>query len=165
MKFRYFLLIFWFMVVAGCANIHITSKDSHREEPVSNIRMNDLNQASEQIICLDKGERIPLKMSMDSDVFELSQGDVHIVLKQKVYLKLQIPELPDGSKMTEKEKQAFLTNIRIYLSPDAQNWESYKDLKALENLFGIKGGSFSLGMGVTRQEGVNVYLNLRTTSI
>jgi len=53
----------------------------------------------------------------------------------------------------------------IYLSSDAKRWAPYTDIKVVEQVFGIRGGSVSFGMGVTKVEGIKIFLNLKTNSI
>jgi hypothetical protein len=67
--------------------------------------------------------------------------------------------------MSENEKQMFLKNILIYLSPDAKRWIPYTDISATEKAFGIKGGSISFGMGITKQDGINIFLNAKTNKM
>ena len=64
--------------------------------------------------------------------------------------------------MSKNEKQMFLKNIMIYLSADAKRWVPYTDIRAVEKAFGIKGGSISFGMGITKQDGINIFLNTKT---
>jgi hypothetical protein len=64
--------------------------------------------------------------------------------------------------MSEKERQMFLRNIMIYLSPDANKWIPYMDISAAAKAFGIKNGSISFGMGITKHEAINIFLNVKT---
>jgi len=53
----------------------------------------------------------------------------------------------------------------IYLSPDAKSWVPYTDIKAVKKVFGMQGGSVSFGMGITKEDGLRIFLNARTTKI
>ena len=64
--------------------------------------------------------------------------------------------------MSEADKQKFIKEFMIYLSSDAKRWAPYTDIKAVEQVFGIKGGSFSFGMGISKEDGIRMSLNAKT---
>ena len=66
--------------------------------------------------------------------------------------------------MSEKNRKNILRNIMIFLSTDAKNWAPYTDIHAVKQLFGLQGGSFSVGMGVTKEEGLKIQLHAATIS-
>ena len=78
--------------------------------------------------------------------------------------------MPEGiysesiKKMSDINKQKFFKNFMIYLSPDVKRWALYTDIKAVKNLFGMQGGSVSVGMGITKQDGLRIFLNVKTTT-
>jgi hypothetical protein len=53
----------------------------------------------------------------------------------------------------------------IYLSSDAKSWAPYTDIKAAKKVFGIQGGSVSFGMGMTKEDGIRIFLNAKTTKM
>jgi len=95
-------------------------------------------------------------------------GYFNLILKQKVYFRLRIPEginVENKSALSEEDKQIFFKNFMIYLSSDAKSWAPYTDIKAVKKVFGIQGGSVSFGMGITKQDGLSIYLNVKTTKM
>ena len=56
----------------------------------------------------------------------------------------------------------ILRNILIYLSADAEDWIPYTDISAAAKAFGIKGGSISFGMGISEQNAIDIFLNVKT---
>jgi len=81
---------------------------------------------------------------------------------------LRIPEdinAENNTKISEENKQEFFKNFMIYLSSDAKSWVPYTDIKAVKKVFGIQGGSVSFGMGITKEDGLRIFLNAKTTKI
>jgi hypothetical protein len=104
-------------------------------------------------------------MTLDSELVDLADWKCDLVLMQKMYFRLKMPEDINAKQkmsMSENEKRMFLKSIMIYLSADAKRWVLYTDLRAAEKAFGIKGGAISFGMGITKQDGINIFLNAKT---
>lgn len=100
-------------------------------------------------------------VNLDSELLDIVNEEINLVLKQKVYFRLRLPEgitAEKQSAMSEEDKQ----KIMIYLSSDAKRWAPYIDIKAVEQVFGIKGGSVSFGMGITKEDGIRIFLNAKT---
>lgn len=153
-------------VIAGCAGPRIFVQDFSAEQIIHYSQMKNIENVSDYVVYLNEGDRIPLKMTLDSELLDIASEDIHLVLKQKVYFRLRMPEGIDAeneSAMTEEERQKFFGDFMIYLSPDAKTWAPYTDVKAVEQVFGIEGGSFSFGMGITKEDGIIAFLNARTT--
>ena len=107
-------------------------------------------------------------MSLDSEILDIANEQTNLILKQKVFFRLKIPEGIVSEKistMSEEDKQKLSKHSMLYLSPDAKRWAPYTDFKAIEQLFGVKGGSFSIGMGITKEDGIRMFLNAKTNSI
>ena len=104
---------------------------------------------------------------MDSELIDIANDEIPLVLKQKIYFRLKLPKGLDAgiiSSISEEEKKKHLMQSMIYLGPDAIKWAPYTDIKAVEQLFGIKGGSFSFGMGIAREDGLQLFVSLRTNN-
>ena len=128
--------------------------------------MKNIENMSNYIVYLNKGDKIPLKMTLDSQILDIPNEEINLILKQKVYFRLRIPDglnAENKAAMSEEDKQKFFKNFMIYLSSDAKRWAPYNDIKAVEQLFGIKGGSISFGMGITKEDGIKIFLNAKTT--
>ena len=104
-------------------------------------------------------------MTLDSEILDIANEEINLILKQKVYFRLSILEginTENNAAMSEDEKQKIIKNIKIYISPDTKKWALYTDIKAVEQVFGIKGGSMSFGMGITKEDGIRIFLNAKT---
>jgi t-SNARE complex subunit (syntaxin) len=168
MNLRLFAVLMMMTIVAGCAKPSIIVQEFKAEQIIHYRQMKDVENLSDYVVYLNKGEKIPVKMTLDSEILDLSNEEIELVLKQKVYFRLSMPEGMHAEKkmtMSEAEKQKFLKEIMIYLSLDAIKWAPYTDIKAVEQLFGIKGGSVSFGMGITKEDGLRIFLNLKTNRL
>jgi hypothetical protein len=165
MKYRFYAILIVFYIVIGCANQKIIHQEYKPEQKIHYSQMKNIENISDYAIYLDKGDKIPVKMTLDSELVDIADWKCDLILKQKVYFRLKMPEgIQDINTlpMSENEKQIFLRNILIYLSPDAEKWIPYKDISAAAKAFGIKGGSISFGMGITEQDAINIFLNVKT---
>jgi hypothetical protein len=164
-KNRIFAILAMVSIIIGCANQRIIYQEYKPEQKIHYSQMKNIENISDYAIYLDKGDKIPVKMTLDSELVDIADWECDLILKQKVYFRLKIPEgLQDINKlpMSKNEKQMFLKNILIYLSPDAEKWIHYTDISATAKAFGIKGGSISFGMGISKQDAINIFLNVKT---
>jgi hypothetical protein len=152
-------------IIVGCAKPGIIFQDFKTEQIIHYSQMKNIENISNYVVYLNKGYKIPLEMTLDSDVFDIANEEINLILKQKVYFRLRIPEGINAEKksaMSEADKQKFIKEFLIYLSSDAKRWAPYTDIKAVEQVFGIKGGSVSFGMGITKEDGIRIFLNAKT---
>lgn len=165
MKYRFFSMLIMITVIVGCAKPSIIYQEFKTEQIIHYSQLKDIENISNYVVYLNKGDEIPLKMSLDSEILEIANEEINLILKQKVYFRLIIPEgikADNNLAMSEEEKQRIIKNIKIYLSSDAKMWALYTDIKAVEQAFGIKGGSVSFGMGITKEHGIRIFLNAKT---
>jgi len=168
MNYRFFNMFMMMTIIVGCAKPSIFFQEFKPEQIIHYSQMKNIENISNYVVYLNKGDKIPLKMTLDSEVLDIANEEINLILKQKVYFRLRIPEginAENKSAMSEKDKQKFFKNFMIYLSSDAKRWAPYTDIKAVEQVFGIKGGSFSFGMGITKEDGIRIFLNAKTTRI
>ena len=168
MKYRFFNILMMLAIIVGCARPGIIFQDFETEQIIHYSQMKNIEKLSNYVVYIDKGEKVPIKMTLDSEILDIANEEINLILKQKVYFRLRIPEGLDAQNklaLSAVDKQKILKNIMIYLSSDAKRWAPYTDIKAVEQIFGIKGGSVSFGMGVTKVEGIKIFLNLKTNSI
>ena len=54
--------------------------------------MKDIENISSYVFYLNKGDKIPLKMTLNSELLDIANEEINLILKQKVYFRLRIPE-------------------------------------------------------------------------
>ena len=165
MNYKLFTILIVFFIVVGCANQRIIHQEYKPEQKIHYSQMKTIENISNYVFYLDEGDTIPLQLTLDSELVDIDDWKCDLLLKQKVYFRLEIPEgMQDINtlQMSENEMQMFLRNILIYLSADAEEWIPYTDIRAAAKAFGIKGGSISFGMGIMEQDAINIFLNVKT---
>ena len=154
-----------FILLVGCSKPQIITRQFKDEDIIHFSQMKNDNDIIDHVIYLNKGDKIPVEMKIESKLLEADKDKIHLVLKQKVYLRLVLPEgmiTKDISAMSEKEKQSLIERSMIFVSPDAKKWARYTEMKAIKQLFGISGGSFSIGFGITKEGGPQLKLTAIT---
>lgn len=165
MKYKFYTILVMVSIIIGCANQRIIHQEYKPEQKIHYSQMKNIENISNYAFYLDKGDKIPVRMTLDSDLVNIADWKCDLILKQKVYFRLKMPEginAINKLSINKNEKLMLLRNIMIYLSSDAEKWSPYTDIKTVEKVFGIKGGSISFGMGITKQDGINIYLNAKT---
>ena len=165
MKYRLFAILVMVSIIIGCANQRTVYHEYKPEQKTHYSQMKHIENISDYAFYLDKGDTIPVKMTVDSELADIADWNCDLVLKQKVYFRLKMPEGMNTTNelaMSENGKQKFLRNMMVYLSADAKRWVPYTDIHAAAKAFAIKGGSISFGMGITKQDGINIFLNAKT---
>ena len=155
-------------IMVSCAKSNIIVQSFKTEQIVHYSQITNNKNIFDYVVYLDKGDKIPVKMTIDSEILDIANEQTNLILKQKVYFRLRIPEGIDSeriSTMSEEDKQKLLKKSMLYISSDAKRWAPYTDFKAIEQLFGIKSGSFSIGMGMTKEDGVRMLLYAKTNRI
>jgi len=162
MKRSFSILLITITLIAGCTKPGIVFQDYEPEQMIHHSQMQNVENLSGCIVYLNAGDAIPVKMTLDSELFDITHEDIYLILKRKMFFRAIIPEgfdTEDLSVMSEQERQRFYKSFKIYLSSDSKRWAQYTDIKAIEQIFGIKGGAFSFGMGLTREEGLEIFLS------
>jgi hypothetical protein len=67
----------------------------------------------------------------------------------------------DISEMAESDNMRLFENHRIYVSSNATEWAPINDLGALKKIFDSKGGSLSLGIGMSPKSGISSHLEIK----
>ena len=167
MNCRLFMILMMLTIIVGCTKPSIIVQDFKTEQMIHYSQMKNMENLSNYVVYLNKGDKIPLKMTLDSEVLDIDNEEINLILKQKIYFRLRIPEgiyAENESTMSEEDKRRFYKNFMIYLSADAKSWAPYTDIKAVQQIFGITGGSISFGIGITKEEGMKIFLNAKTTN-
>ncbi len=149
MKYRFFSILVLVIAVAGCASQRIISQDFTPSDTVHYSNMDSVDDISEHVFYLDEGDRIGVRVSLDSGFLAIEDSTIDLVLRQKIYFRVKMPvSMKKGGllRMTEEEKRQLLKHFMVYLSADAKRWARYTDIKAVEELFGTAGGSSSLDL-------------------
>lgn len=166
MNYRLFILLMIMASITACAKPKMIVQDYKPEQIIHYSQIENVENISNYVVYLNKGEMIPISINFISELFNIADEEVHLMLKQKVYFRVQIPEdvhFENVGNMSEDEKSKFYQRLIIYISADAKNWAPYTDINAVKQLFGIEsGGSISFGMGVTREDGFRIFLNGKT---
>lgn len=175
------LLLVLFVSVFGCAQHHAVLKelDQTRVRPLSELKtVNDPRELNNWAGYLDEGESIPLKLSIESEWLGIRQDHVDLVCKKKIYFRLSVREdiskerlqrildfnTESLAKMTDAERAQLFQDVMLYLSDDAVHWAPFNNAKALKEVFAIKGGQFSAGVGMNETEGAWAALTVKTLS-
>lgn len=154
------LLLVAIAMSLGCSKSFVMPSDFQSLPMVHYSKIGEVEKVSNHILYLDKGDEIPIKMAIDSDLFDITTKKLNLVLKQRVYLRLLVPDLAGKNALSEKEKQNILKDIKIFLSLDRKNWAPYTDHDRIKDVFGIQKGYLSVGMGLTKNEGMSITFNL-----
>lgn len=165
MNYRFYSILMMIAIIFGCANQRIIYQEYKPEQKIHYSQMKNIENLSDYAIYLNKGDKIPVKMTLESELVDIADAKVDLILKQKVYFRLKMPEGINANNklsVSKDEQLMFLRYIMIYLSSDAKRWAPYTDINAVERAFGIKGGSISFGMGIMKQDGITIFLSAKT---
>ena len=165
------------VLILGCAQTGIVVKEFRPDHVVHVSAIQKLDAAADlddYVWYLDKGDTFPLELDLDSGILGVTEKKVTMVVKERVCFRVKMPqglsreqrsELENLSReqlsaMSDAEKENFYKDFMMYVSRDCVRWAPYNDLQALKDILGIRGGSLSLGMGMTRKDGVWSTLDL-----
>ncbi len=171
MKYRFFTGLIIMAVLIGCAKPNIINQRFDSKKIVHSSQTKNIDNLSDYAVYLDKGDTIPLKISLDSEILDVAEDAINLVLKKKIYVRTEVPDAlknDNASSMSEAEKNKYIKKIKFFISPDAIRWAQINDpefIEAVKQLFGIKGGSFAAGIGLSKEDGINAYLKAKINSI
>lgn len=175
---RKLMCLFMAIAAMGCSSSQILIRDHGADafRPLKELAQEPEGAFKRDCVAyLEADQAIPLRLSIDSDWLKLGQEQVTLVAKKRIYFWLALPEdaTPERlqsllkldaeqvARMSEKERAAALAGVSIYLSPDGVRWATPRDDAGLKELFELRGGSVSVGMGMNQKEGVWVSLALQ----
>jgi hypothetical protein len=167
------------LALTGCAAQKVLVKAANPEKMIhfSDLKGWDENKnLNGYVVYVDKGETIPLKISMESDFMDFKQHRIDLVAKQKLYFMIKMPEnltaaqmarlkqfsLQDFLKMNRQERSAFLKDYMLFVSKDAEHWAPLYGGRAYHEVLGFKKGLISFGMMAGTTDGLEANLNIRT---
>lgn len=172
------LLLIMLVLIFGCAQRPVVQKqfDQSQIRPLSELKTaNNLEDTTNLVGYLDQGDSIPLKLGIESQWLGLRQDHVDLVTKQRIYLRLALPEdmtqdrlkkilnldTEKLSALSETEQASLFKGVMLFLSPDAVNWAPLNNPTALKEVFDIKAGTLSAGMGMNETEGAWIALTVK----
>lgn len=176
---RYHLLLLLVLALAGCAKSSAVLRDPvapERIRPVTDFAtFTDPAQFADHVAMLEAGEKVPLKLHMENDWFGVEEEAIHLVVKKRVYMRLALPKdfppeklarllkLDDKSlaTLTPEQEADLFKGVTLLASPDAVNWAPVGDGQAVKDVFDIKSGKLSLGMGLVQSDGFWAVLTLK----
>lgn len=93
------------------------------------------------IIKVPKGTRVPLRLSLAVGLATLEPGNNQLRFDRDLLL--------------------YIYRDGLRISPDGNRWALIQDVKAIKQLFGLKGrGTFGVGFGVDKDKGAAVHLSV-----
>lgn len=166
-------------VLAGCSG-HKVSILTYPHENIVPMRLwKELDTAASlnnRVFYVDKGETIPLALSMESDFMAFKQERIDLVAKQRLYFRVRIPETLSASEVAEAnridaqtlsrwsddDKRDFFKKYMLYISKDAVHWAPISSIPALREVLGYRMGTVSFTMAAGSEHGVGASLVVRT---
>ncbi len=93
------------------------------------------------IVRVPKGTTVPLRLALDVSVVALEQGKNLIRFNRDVLI--------------------YISRGSLKISPDGRRWARIHDVKAMKELFGMKGrGTIGFGFGISKEKGAGFHLAL-----
>lgn len=155
----------------GCTKAQIIKKTFSPDQIIhisdfkARKNVEDINNT---VAYIEKGDVIPLKLTVESHYFALKQSKVELIVQQRLYFRVLLSEEMTPEKIAElkamdsdsmaqmspSEMKKLLKNIMLHVSRDAERWAPINDARALKEVLGIDGGSISFGAGVNEDEGL-----------
>ena len=176
---RKMIIAIFVCLVLGCI-LHELVEESFCQDriyPLNEFRMlREPSDISGSVAYLLPGDTIPLKLNLEGEWFAIVPGEVDLVAKQKIFLRVALPKdisrertaklvSLDEQKLLEmsaSERAALFEGVMLYLSKDAVKWAPLNDKEAIKEAFGIQEGKLSAGMGMNAAEGLWLALQLET---
>lgn len=141
------LLLLSLTLAPACATLH--TLEAGRYEVVS-------------LATLEKeGERLAPKLFGEGLIVKLDEGS-EVPLSILVTTPLLSASSEGGTVRAMRDLHLFMSERGVMLSPDGTRFAPVDDRGAMRKLFGLKGGQFGIGFGVTREEGAKVTVRVQS---
>jgi hypothetical protein len=92
MNHKIFVILAFISVIFGCASPSIIVQNFEAEQIVHSSQIKTIDNITDYVFFLDKGDKLPLKFVLESDILSTSDEEINLVLKQKFYFRLKMPE-------------------------------------------------------------------------
>jgi len=169
-------LLFLLSVAAGCGgnNIVVKKFEPAHVVPVRQLeKLDSIAELKNYAGYLDKGDTFPLTLNIENSYIGVKQKSVDMVIKQRLYFMVKMPENPtkeelarleklDFDSMGQAEQESFFSRYMLYVGTDAEHWAPLYDGRALKSVLGIRSGTFSIGFGMDKKDGVKSVLTVKT---
>ncbi len=161
MKYRIFAALIVMSVLIGCAKPNIINQRFDPEKIVHKSQTKNIDKLDDYVVYLDKGDTIPIKISLDTEFLDVADDSINLVVKKKIYIRKDVPDAlknDKASSMNDAKKNEHIKKTNFFISPDAVRWTQIIDPKfveALKQLFGIKGGSFTAAIDLPKEESIS----------
>lgn len=161
----------------GCAREHVFQQQFADDRFIHMAQIQELEKVEDidnYVYYLDKGDTIPLKLLLDSEVMEFAEEEINISLKKKIFFRCDTStHLTERDKeilysltaetmvaMDDGELEKLLKNIRFFISTDGNSWALLTDMRGLKQVLGFDHGQLELGMGMNKDEGMWLMISL-----
>lgn len=176
---QYLIAAILTLTFMGCAGNKVQVKPYSAEDTIHYKQLNSYDvgrNLNNHVFYVNKGETIPLKLSMETDFMDFKQDQIDIVIKQKLFFMIEMPEnlstdelaklnnldARSFSQMSKKQRSDFLENYMIYVSKDAVHWAPLFGSRAYRKVFGYKAGLLSFAILANTTDGLEASLDIRT---
>lgn len=158
-------IILIFVLITGCARL--SSRIQQDFDEAHTIHLSKFNEfggnISEYAVFLDKGDILPVVLSIDNEFASAREEKINLVIKRRIYFWIDIPQGIES--MNEKQRQQAIKKVRGMLSSDAKTWASTSGgIEGLKDILGIKKGSISIGASITKENGIGIDVNISTAN-
>ncbi len=170
------LLLILLVLLTGCGGNNIVVKKfepSHVVHVRELEKLDNIAELKNYAGYLDKGDTFPLKLDIESNILDVNHKSIDILIKQRLYFMVKMPESPtkeelakleklDFANMSKSEQKSFFSRYMLYVGTDGEHWAPMYDGRALKHVLGIKRGTFSVGFGMDKKDGVKSVLTVKT---
>jgi hypothetical protein len=174
-----FLFLIATIALVACSSHKVLVK-SYQPEKIVHMRQlmmqDDTKSLGDYAAYVEKGDTIPLALSLDTDFMTFKQDQIDIVAKKRLYFMIQMPDnLAEDelakikkidaqtlSQWSDAKRKAFFKKYMLYLSTDAVHWAPLSSVKALREVLGYRAGTVSFGMAASTTNGLGASLNIKT---
>lgn len=166
------------LITGGCAGGKVVTQSFPQEKIIHYTAINELEESlhpEQYVVYINEGEKVPLKLSMESDFLDFSQDHIDLVAKQRLYFRLEVPKNMTAAQWQElkkmdaraisamePQKQAdIFKDFMLFISKDGVHWAPLSGRNAVREVLGYKEGRFSFGMMAGQSEGLGASLDIR----
>jgi len=103
---RKLVALFFVFVLTGCAQTKVVVKKVNPDQVIHYSQLQKLEKVASlynTVAYVDKGETIPMEISLESDFVGLKDKKVDFILKERIYFILRMPENLSSEELTALE--------------------------------------------------------------
>jgi hypothetical protein len=165
------------MGLSGCTGTKVVQKQFASEKILHINQIGSIEDSltiDQYVFYLDKGDKVPLKLNLKSNLVRFAEEEVGVILQKKVYFRVEFAagitqeELEDILKITADTMSEMKTDdfkkliekIQLFVSTDGGTWALITDQKGVKEVLGVEGGTIGLGCAISKEEGVGLFFSL-----